>query len=81
MSSGVAKGQRTHLPATENDGSQEPESQRNEKQKRRRRRGETDRRLRKKLKNRIRLTFELQVRKEYEGKTQDSLLRLLHKLL
>lgn len=55
LSSGVTKGQRTHLPAMENDGSQEPTSQRDEKQKSRR--GGTERRLRKKLKNRIRLTF------------------------
>ncbi len=62
LSSGVTRGQRTHLPAMENDGSQEPTSQRDEKQKRRR--GRTEKRLRKKLKNRIRLMFLLSVRKE-----------------
>lgn len=56
-SSGVTKGQCTHLPAMENDGNQEPTSQRDEKQKTTRRRGGTERRLRKKSKNRIRLMF------------------------
>lgn len=54
----------------ENDGSQEPKSQPNEKQ---RRRGEADRRLREKLKNRIRLMIVLQVRKEYVGKNSRQL--------
>lgn len=74
LSSGVAKGQCTHLPAMEDDGSQEPTSQHDEKQERRK--GETERRLRKKLKNRIRLMFLLEVRKEkvYEGKLKTACL-------
>lgn len=62
MSSGVNKGRRTHLPAMKYDRIQEPTSQRGEKQ-RRRRRGEAERRLSKKLKNRIRL-ISLEVGKE-----------------
>lgn len=56
----------------ENDGSQEPTSQHDEKQ--RRRREETERRLREKLKNRIRLMLLLEVGKE--GKLNRLLLLL-----